>query len=102
MKRLYTAHGRVDAFLLRDRLAHADIDAQVFNQHMQGIVGDVPPDVAGPQVWVDDEAWERARAVLAAFRAERSREGTRACARCGEESPATFDLCWKCGTSLPG
>lgn len=100
MKRLYSAHARIDAWLVRDRLRHANIDAHVFNQHMSSIVGDVPPDVAGPQVWVDDEDYARAKDVLAAFDLERTREGSVRCARCGEESPATFDLCWKCGGSL--
>ena len=100
MKRLFNAHTRVDAWLLRYRLAHANIDAHVFNEHMQSIVGDVPPDLAGPQVWVDDENYARAREVLEAFRAEREREGSVACPRCGEENPATFDLCWKCGGAL--
>ena len=62
MKRLFSAAGAVDAWLLRDRLEHAGIDAHVFNEHMQSIVGDVPPDVAGPQVWVDDENYARAPA----------------------------------------
>ena len=100
MKRLFDAHTRVDAWLLRDRLAHAGIDAWVFNEHMQSIAGDVPPDVAGPQLWVDDEDFARARDVLAIFRAEREREGSVACARCGEANPATFELCWKCGGAL--
>lgn len=100
MKRLYSAHSRIDAWLLRDRLLHADIEAHVFNQHMSSIVGDVPPDVAGPQVWVDDEDYARAKDVLVAFDEERARAGSLRCAHCGEESPATFDLCWKCGRSL--
>jgi hypothetical protein len=100
VKRLYNAHSRVDAFLVRDRLLHANIEAHVFNQHMASIAGDVPPDVAGPQVWVDDEDYVRAQGVLADFEAERARPGSLRCARCGEESPATFDLCWKCGGSL--
>ena len=100
MRRLYSAGDRVDAWLLRDRLMHANIDAHVFNQHMQAIVGDVPPDVASPQVWVDDEDYDRAQAVLAAFRAERQRTGTLRCVRCAEDNPATFELCWKCGGSL--
>ena len=55
MKRLFDAYTRVDAWLLRDRLAHAGIECWVFNEHMQSIAGDVPPDVAGPQLWEDDE-----------------------------------------------
>ena len=88
MKRLFSAVSRVDAWLLRDRLAHASIDAHVFNQHMQSIVGDVPPDIAGPQVWVDDEDYARAREVLEAFRTEREREGSITCARCPPAKPA--------------
>lgn len=100
MKRLYNAQSRVDAWLVRDRLLHANIEAHVFNQHMASIAGDVPPDVAGPQIWVDDEDYARAQGVLAAFETERARSGSLRCPRCGEDNPATFDLCWKCGSSL--
>ncbi len=100
MKRLFSGDTRFEAWLLRDRLLHANIVAHVFNQHMQSIVGDVPPDVAGPQVWVDDEDYARAREVLEAFRAERERPGNVGCLRCGEVNPATFELCRKCGGSL--
>ena len=100
MKRIYTAANRVDAFLLRDRLLHADIDAHVFNEHMASASGEIPFDAAGPQVWVDDENVMRAKAVLAAFAEEQERSGTLRCAGCGEDNPATFDLCWKCGRAL--
>ncbi|MBS0319025.1 MAG: DUF2007 domain-containing protein [Proteobacteria bacterium] len=101
MKRFFAAWNRVDAWLLRDRLQHAGIDSHVFNEHMAAIVGDVPPDVASPQVWLADEAdLPRARAVLAEWQAERARTGQRECRHCTEINPATFDLCWKCGASL--
>ena len=100
MKRLYDAANRIDAFLLRDRLLHANIDAHVFNQHMEAVSGDVPFGVAGPQVWVDDEDHARATDVLRSFEAERGRSGSVPCTQCGEENPATFELCWKCGRSL--
>ncbi len=101
MQRIFTAANRFDAYLLVDRLAHAGIKAHVFNENMSSIVGDVPPDVAQPQVWLDDDAdRERADAVLRAYQIERNRTGTLVCARCGEENPATFDLCWQCGSSL--
>jgi hypothetical protein len=32
--------------------------------------------------------------------ADAAQSGTRHCAACGEESPATFDLCWKCGAAV--
>lgn len=103
MKRFFVAGNRIDAYLLRDRLLHSGITAHVFNEHAQSIVGDVPPDVANPQVWLDDDAdFARAKAVLRDYHVERSRTGQRHCTHCGEDNPATFDLCWKCGWTLPG
>jgi glycerate-2-kinase len=101
MQRIFTAANRVDAYLLVDRLAHAGIKAHVFNENVSSIVGDVPPDVAQLQVWLDDDADKaRAEAVLRAYQAERNRTGTLFCRHCREENPATFELCWKCGASL--
>jgi hypothetical protein len=101
MQRFFVASHRVDAYLLVDRLAHAGIKAHVFNEHMSSIVGDVPPDVAMPQVWLDDDDDRvRAEAVLREYQAERSRGGSVRCAKCQEENPATFELCWRCGWSL--
>ena len=101
MLRIFTASNRTDAYLVVDRLAHAGIKAHVFNEHMSSIVGDVPPDVAQPQVWLDD-ARDRARAeaVLAALAAERASTGSVRCRKCNEENPANFELCWSCGASL--
>jgi Putative prokaryotic signal transducing protein len=101
MQRIFVAFHRIEAYLLVDRLAHAGIKAHVFNEHVSSIVGEVPPDVAQPQVWLDDDR-DRARAdaVLCAYRKERDRTGIIVCAKCREENPATFELCWKCGWSL--
>ena len=101
MQRIFVALHRIEAYLLVDRLAHAGIKAHVFNEHASSIVGEVPPDVAQPQVWLDDDA-DRASAdaVLLAYQEERNRAGSTVCAKCSEENPATFELCWKCGWSL--
>jgi hypothetical protein len=101
VERFYTALNRFDAYLLLHWLQQAGIPAHVFNEHMQSIVGDVPPDVAQPQVWIensDDRA--RAETVLAEMRSERMRTGSVRCRGCGEENPANFELCWKCGQGL--
>ena len=101
MVRIYIARARFDAFLVADRLNQAGIRAHVFNQHAQSIVGDVPPDVAQPQVWLERESdLERAAILLSRLEEEARRTGTLRCAQCGEESPANFDLCWNCGRAL--
>ena len=98
MQRIFIASHRVEAYLLVDRLAHAGIKAHVFNEHMSSIVGDVPPEVALPQVWLDDDADHvRALNVLREYGVLRNRTGTLFCPACREENPATFEICWKCG-----
>ena len=101
MIRFYIARQRFDAYLLADRLNQAGIKAHVFNEHASSIVGDVPPDVAQPQVWLARDAdRERAEILLRGLEADAARGDSLHCASCGEDSPANFDLCWKCGGSL--
>jgi hypothetical protein len=92
---------RTQAYLLRDILAMNGITAHVFNEHMSSIVGDVPPDVALPQVWLDDDD-DHARAlnVLREYGTRRNRSGVVFCPACREENPATFEICWKCGAMI--
>jgi hypothetical protein len=102
MIRIYVAQQRYDAWLVADRLRQAGVKAHVFNQHASSIVGDVPPDVAQPQVWIERECdRERALIVLREIEAAGTRTGSHACGACGEESPMNFDLCWNCGGALP-
>ena len=101
MIRFYTARNRFDAYLLADRLKQAGIRAHVFNEHASSIVGEVPPEIGQPQVWLEREE-DRERALLLVSRIEddAAQTGSRRCAACGEESPPAFDLCWNCGKGL--
>ena len=101
MFRFYIARQRYDAYLLADRLKQAGIRAHVFNEHASSIVGEVPPDIAQPQVWLERESdRERAQTLLARMEADAAASGTRHCAACNEDSPANFDLCWNCGAAI--
>src|SRR5438105_720432 len=101
MERFYTAHNRFDAYLVLHRLQQAGIAAHIFNEHMSSIVGEVPPDVAQPQVWLEDgRDRPRAEAALAALRFDRAQTGSVFCRACKEENPASFELCWHCGANL--
>ena len=101
MIRIYTALQRYDAFLVADRLNQAGIKAHVFNQHASSIVGEVAPDVAQPQVWIERECdVERARVVLRDIETAGSAKAEVRCVGCGELSPANFDLCWNCGAAV--
>ena len=101
MLRFYIARQRFDAYLVADRLNQAGIRAHVFNEHASSIVGDVPPDVAQPQVWLERECdRERAEVMLRTIEADAHASPPHRCMACGEESPGNFDLCWNCGRSL--
>ena len=101
MQRIFIASHRVEAYLLVDRLAHAGIKAHVFNEHMSSIVGEVPPDIAQPQVWLERESdRERAETLLRTMESDAAAGGSRHCAKCNEDSPANFDLCWNCGGAV--
>jgi hypothetical protein len=100
--RVYVARQRFDAYLVADRLNQAGIRAHVFNEHMSSIVGDVPPEVAQPQVWIAHDGDEpRARALLRELEFEARRTTPLFCRKCGEQSPGNFELCWNCGNALP-
>lgn len=94
---------RVQAHLLRDRLARHGIGAHLLNLHVQGAIGELPPEAALPQVWIADvRDLGRARDVLAAHESDARRTGPSSwCGGCGEENPAGFEVCWRCGTALP-
>ena len=101
MIRIYVARQRYDAYLVADRLKQAGIRAHVFNEHTSSIVGDVPPDVAQPQVWLDDERDEaRALALLREMERDAQRTTPIFCRHCGESSPGNFELCWNCGRAI--
>ena len=101
MKRFHRSLSRVEAWVVLHHLQAAGIRAHVFNANVASIVGEVPPDVALPEVWLDnpeDEA--RARAIVESIRAPDPGAPPRNCRECGEENPGNFDLCWNCGRSL--
>jgi len=101
---LLTRLDRIQAYLLRDLLLRHGVPARVLNEHVQGAVGELPPEAALLQVWIDRCADRgRARELLARHERERAQTGVRWCRSCGEENPPAFELCWRCGgtTSEP-
>jgi hypothetical protein len=43
---------------------------------------------------------ERAREIIETFLTARTTGPAVKCSHCGEENPASFDLCWNCGKDL--
>ncbi len=101
MKKIYTAANVPEAYLVRNLLQQAGIEALILNEHAIGALGDVPLASAYPQVWIDrDHQAHHARQVIDAYETSRSDSAARHCLRCGEVSPGQFDLCWNCTAPL--
>jgi hypothetical protein len=101
MKRVYSAGNLPEAHILADLLADRGIRARIFNANASSLAGQLPIEASLPQVWVevDDDA-PRAREVIDAFFSAASPGPGVKCPACGEENPASFDLCWSCGAGL--
>jgi len=100
MKRLCRAANLPEAHILRGLLEQAGIETMVFNEHAQSGVGHLPVMDAWPELWVGEADAQRAAAVLEEFHRSPPVSTARACARCGEENPANFQVCWSCGEAL--
>lgn len=102
MLRLCTAANLPEAHLLLHRLAHAGIEARVFNEHAQGGLGEIPFTHAYPEIWIMEPAQEaRAREIVAEFERPSVALPPARCSGCGEMNPAGFEICWQCGRPLP-
>lgn len=101
MERVYTAADLPEAHLILDMLQQARIAAHVFNENAQGGVGELPFTHTYPEVWIENESdKERARALIDQYERPLGDVGVKSCPECGEDSPANFELCWRCGETL--
>lgn len=101
MKRVYTAAHLPDAQMLVHILESHGIGARVFNDSLQGGLGELPH--IYPEVWVDEEhQWGAARSLAGEYERDVTRnKGLIRCSQCHEDNPASFEICWQCGTVIP-
>jgi hypothetical protein len=100
MKRVYCAENLPDAHLVLHLLESEGIDARVFNENLQGALGDIPFTHAYPEVWIEsDRDFELARRIIKA-RERTPSTGAVTCENCSEENPRNFQLCWNCGEAI--
>lgn len=100
MKRLLQAPNLALATLWVDQLGTVGIAASVQRAYACGLIGQIPPDQALPEVWVHDEAeHQRAHELLQAWQHHPTRHWL--CHGCGESVDGPFDSCWNCGALGP-
>jgi hypothetical protein len=101
LKRLVTAPNLALATLWADMLTQGGYRTLVQRAYASGIAGEIPPDQALPELWLqdDDADVHAARRLLDALRNAPSRRW--ACAGCGELIDGPFEQCWNCGAPMP-
>ena len=96
MKKLLQAPNLALATLWSDQLRAAGVPATVLRAYASSIAGEIPPDQALPEVWLQhDDDLPRARALLDEWR--HLPEQRWACPGCGEIVEGPFEQCWNCG-----
>ncbi len=101
MKKVYSASSLMEAQIVLDLLEQTYIPAKLFNEHAQGVMGEIPFTHAYPEVWViRDEDYARGREVIHVYEKTPIDSGTIRCPKCREDNPRNFQICWQCGTGL--
>lgn len=97
MQRVAPAPNLMVATLWADMLPRDGISATVQRAYACGIAGQIPPDQALPEIWVeDDRHLDRALAMLDQLQHPPERRW--GCPGCAEILEGPFEQCWNCGT----
>ena len=99
MKKLTSAETIVTITHYQNLLAAEGIKTEVRNQHLGGVMGEVPVFETWPQLWVVNELdFDRATQLIEAADAE-STEIPWTCRKCGEKNEGQYAACWNCEAS---
>ena len=101
--RVYRAANGTEANLLKGLLEHAGMPVRLLGDGLAGGLGELPVDVMQVDIEVPVGYRQYARELLDEYESH-MRDDLEApawdCSRCRESNPATFDVCWKCGTAV--
>lgn len=101
MLKIFSAGNLQDAYLLQSLLIEAGIEIKILNEFAQGGTGEIPFTQAYPEIWlINDCDINKAKEIITAFEQRPNDIGNCVCKKCGEPNPDTFEICWRCGTTL--
>ncbi len=101
MKKVTCSASIVTISHYRNILVSEGIEAFIRNEHLGGIVGEIPFQEVWPELWVKhDLDYDRALQLIDANNvlAESAGDDWR-CRSCDEFNEAQFAVCWQCGES---
>lgn len=98
MKKLFVSQNLIEIEMRKERLEQADIRCMIKNQRSSSLAGEIPFTEVFPELWVQDEDYDRARRLLEdGLVLLPSNQDMWTCAGCGERHEGQFGTCWKCG-----
>ncbi|KQP11916.1 putative signal transducing protein [Pseudorhodoferax sp. Leaf267] len=101
MKRVVRAPNLMVATLWADMLTHAGMPSTVQRAFASSIAGELPPDQALPEVWVDEDD-HHGRALRMVDELQHPVDRRWVCQRCDEVIEGPFEQCWNCGSLRVG
>ncbi len=100
MKKVTTAASLITIKHYQNLLKAEGIDAEVRNEHLGSILGEMPFDQVWPQLWVkNDLDYDRAKQLIDGTVLDESPSTPWRCKKCHEENEGQFAACWNCGAS---
>lgn len=100
MKKVTSADSLVTINHYKNLLVSEGIAAFIRNEHLGGIVGEMPFQEVWPELWVkNDLDYDRAMQLIdSASIVEESPSAVWHCTQCNAENEGQFSACWQCGT----
>ena len=104
MKKVTSADSLVTINHYKNLLVSEGIAAFIRNEHLGGIVGEMPYQEVWPELWVkNDLDYDRAVQLIDSVNIiEESPSAVWHCAQCNAENEGQFSACWQCGTTATG
>lgn len=97
MKKVYSTEILANAWNIRNVLQQHDIEAEVRNENLFSVSGEVPFIECMPEVWVQTLYAARAEQIIAQTQGPAEEEGPDwHCLACGESNASNFAVCWNC------
>lgn len=98
MKKLFVSQNLIEVEMRKERLEQAGIRCMIKNQRSSSLAGEIPFTEVFPELWVQDEDYDRARRLLEeGLVLLPSNQDMWSCVGCGERHESQFSKCWRCG-----
>jgi hypothetical protein len=103
MKKVTSSDSLVTISHYKNLLESEGIEAFIRNEHLGGILGEMPFQEVWPELWVrNDLDLDRAKQLIDSTITEESPAEPWRCDNCGADNEGQFAACWQCQTIFRG